>query len=58
MKKAKSTFVATFTLRDSYAEATSLEYEHVVFRKPKCSATDKSGVDCLRNIVKSSVVPT
>jgi hypothetical protein len=39
-------------------EATSLGYKHVVFQKPWCSATEKSGVDCVRNIEKSSVVPT
>jgi hypothetical protein len=26
-------------------DATSLEYEHAVFRKPLCSAIEKSGVD-------------
>jgi hypothetical protein len=39
-------------------EATSLEYKHVVFRKPEFSATEKLGVDCVRNIVKNSVFPT
>jgi hypothetical protein len=32
--------------------ATSLEYKHVVFRNPWCSATEKSGVHCVENIVK------
>jgi hypothetical protein len=37
-----------------YPEATSLEYKHVVFRKPKCSATEISGVDTgsVRNVEK------
>jgi hypothetical protein len=39
-------------------EATSLEYKHVVFRKPYYSATEKSGVHCVQNIVKNIVVPT
>jgi hypothetical protein len=36
-------------------EATTLEYKHVVFRKPKCSATEKSGVDCVRNVERCFV---
>jgi hypothetical protein len=36
----------------SNTEATSLEYKHVVFRKPYCSATEKSGVDFVQNVEK------
>jgi hypothetical protein len=33
-------------------EATSLEYKHVGFRKPQCSATEKFGVECVQNVEK------
>jgi hypothetical protein len=38
---AQETFLS-WTLLRNMPEATSLEYKHVVFRKPKCSASEKS----------------